>query len=475
MAKAKVKAESKEIKPEVEKRSKKNVSEKPVEEKKKKPLDEPKKVVAEVVAKKKKVVAKKTTFKDRILNVDKKGISLQPSNVKNMLLNFVFNGSSIKAESELKEHEAELLNESNLKNGYESFHKFSESTQNYIRELRQTYLNQKRVQYERRVVNSLIRENRESLPANLDKLLKDRRQLLKQSPNTSLRDLYTKYDKHFYDNFTEESVINNYAGEKAYHFYKGLINKNKIRLNEASRNRLTYFLELVLTHLISNASITCILNKKDKLNIANLSKFSKNESFHLHSIVENLNAWRNAFNQTTNNIIEEQDSETGKIKRKRLFRFIDMDRLNPNNKYKFKGQVSDIYNNVNRSFSSNPPKLEHSELNTKEITESFSTLKLSGEFNELCAQVLIELIHNIGDVLKAILRTRKDRTIDENLVNAIINTYHISFNSSDKFEETQQELNRLNKSYIKAQEILKKKRAENPGKKNNLIKKKAKV
>ncbi len=397
--------------------------------------------------KQKSIVPKKV----KVLVSDKKGISIQPPTIRNIVLNVVFNNNSIKAEHELKHNKDNLTEQSNLKNGYESYHNFTSDTRSHISKLRYEFLKHKRYQYERKKLNALIsadkEKSKEKQSTELRRLVQDRKQLLRQNPTASLCDLYSSYDPKFYDDFNEENVVNNYVGDKAYKFYKSLINKNKIRLNETGRNRLTYFLEMVISDFIANSIITCITNKKEKLSLANLVGFVHSDQFYLSRIVEQQKAWESAFCGNATEVKKGQK------------RFIDLERLNPNNKFKFKGQVTDLYHSVIRKLIESCPVIN--DRTTEELSTTLSNFKSTTEFFELCAQILIELVHKTGNIIKAILKNKKDRTVNDALINVVINTFHISFVLDDKIPTTRKRLSEIGKNHLEAQVVLKQCRLEN--------------
>jgi len=433
---------------------------------------------------KKEATKKEATKKEKkevVLLADRNGISLAPVRIRNILLNVVFNNRAVLAESELKAHEEELLNESNLKNGYESFHKFSEQTQAYIKELRRDYLNLKMTQYERKKISELNPKQekgsvKQPLPENVANLLNERRQRLKTNSEASFRDLYLQFDKNFYNDFNEERRINNLTGTDAFSFYKSLIAKDKIRLNEESRVRLTCFFELILRHFVAQANLSCVLNKNKTVNLGNMNSDDASvSSNYLSTVVENLGAWKSVldweFNGKKQQLEELKNNQTDSAAKKLVMpKFVNYNKVNPNNKYKFKSYIVDVCRDVSRQLSNAPPKCKYPEgLSKQDISNALRCLNVSNDFKEFCTQVLLELIYNLGSVLRILLKTRRDRTVEKNLVDAVINTYHISFNETHNLKKTHASLDKMVSTFNKAQDNQKKERAANPNKKNNLV------
>lgn len=427
--------------------------------------------------KSRKQTTKKSLKKDhaaRLLIADKNGISLAPVRIRNIILNVVFNRQAITAEAELKVHEKELLVASNLKNGYESFHKFTEDTRNYIKELRHNYLRNKRTQYERSELAKLTKAEKGTkkvLPDDVVNLLNKKRSLLKLNSEASLTDLFTSFNKDFYDGFTEKEIIDKYTGETAFKFYKSLISKDKIRLSDESRLRLTCFLELILKQFVSQTNINCVQSGNKTINLKSLNADNYSNHTYLSVIVNNLQVWRNAMDwelHGRNKQIEQLKNNPDGNKKVVVPSFVDVDRVNPNNKYKLKSFIVDICRNVNRHLVDSPPKGKYPEtLNKQNITETFASLNMSNDFKEFCTQTMLELIYNFGSTLRTILRTRKDRTVDKNLVDAVISAYHISFSETDNLEKTFHSLDKMAGAFYKAQDV-KKKEADAKPKKNNL-------
>jgi hypothetical protein len=414
-------------------------------------------------------VEKPSKLLQQVLNVDKNGLSIMPIRVRRMLLDVVLNQKNKTAEKELSQHKDALLEASNLKEGYLSYHGFTGETLTYLRELVNVHLDGERTKFERRKVKSLVdacprdTNGKAVVPAQLQELLDTSRQLVKTNAG-GLTGLYQQYDKKFYKDFTESHRINNLTGEDAYRFYKSLISRDKIRLNLSGNLKLTAFVELVLRHVVAQASVSCVANGKTTLNISNMagSQLVAAESY-LFPIAGNLSTWGSALSWLATKSKESTkqkkevatDGTATTESTKTVPTFVDLGRLNPNNKFKYNSYIVDLCKNVSRSFITTPPTGATTGETQVDLAAAFGTVKISGEFRNVCNQLLIELLHSVGNILKVIINTGKDRTITAGTVDALIQTYHLAFNLTDNLPTTLSTVNGLVGAYNTAQATLK--------------------
>jgi hypothetical protein len=376
------------------------------------------------------------TPKVSVLNVDKLGLSLTLGKIRKLLLDVVLNLRFRQAEKELKENKETLLEASNLKEGYLSYHGFSKETREYLRELLNSHIKIERTKYERKQLKTLLAncsvddsKNR-IVPPTLQSLLNNRKQLLKDESNNDVNTLFEQYDKKFYKNFTESTRIFSLTGEDAYKFYQSLIVRNKIRINNSGMLRLTAFLELILQQLVSQMLSSCITNNKTTVNFSTMTGTTTLPENYLCKLVNNLTSWNTAVEWQNNGRVV--DSET-----KQTPSFVNESELNPGNKFKSTSYIVDICKNVERKLTSSTP------------------VKLSKETKTLCGLVLLELVHTFGQLLRVI---SKDNNITSNTVDTLVQTYHLVHNESKNLTTTMNELNRMMSNYTELQNKLTKER-----------------
>jgi hypothetical protein len=381
----------------------------------------------------KKDTTKKETVRTHSLVVDKTGLSINPGRIRRLLLDVILNSKNRVVDKELKEHKKMLLEASNLKEGYLSYHGFTQGTLEYLRDLVNSHLTSERVKYERRVIKDLLSKET-PVSETLQTLLESRKRLLKEEPSVNLVTLYEKYDKKFYKNYNEQSRIYGLTGEDAYKFYRSLVSRDRISINYSGNLRLTCFLELVLKHLVSHASTSCVINNKLTLNFNTMDN-SLVENNYLVKIVQNLHSWNTALSWHKNGRSEGS---------KEVPNFVNVDVLNPGNKFRSNSYVVDVFKNVSRGLSMSPPSLSYPEtVQQQKLSSLFESVKLSTEFKQLCGQILLEVVHCIGNILKIILSAGKDRTITSSVINSMIKTYHVTLNETNNLETTNLELDRM--------------------------------
>jgi hypothetical protein len=88
-------------------------------------------------------------------------------------------------------------------------------------------------------------------------------------------------------------------------------------------------------------------------------------------------------------------------------------------------------------------------------------IKLSAEFKQVSAQLVLELVYSIGTFIKNLAKLSKTRSITPNVVNAGIEAYHIAYNFTN-INDTDESINQLVNHYnlvqtgLKTQKQLKK-------------------
>ena len=377
--------------------------------------------------------------KEKMLISNKTGLSLAPIRVKNMLVN-LFNNRALVAESEFKAFSQELLEASNLKDGYISFHGFSAETRSYLKELLDSHLTLKRTQFERKALKEIIKEHdKANLPAELTDLLETRKAIMRENPQSDLSSLYKKYNKNFYKSFTEESDVFNLAGKDAFTFYKSLIARDKIRMNESSRVRLTCFIELTMRHFIRDSFIACVLNEKKNVNTTTMQRSTLS---YLTKLVHNLSTW-GALSRDVVGLSPEQ-----------LLEFTDLSTINPDNKFKFKTYIVDMCKSVHAELVANPPDITYPD-SVKDVARVFGSLVISNEFKEFCTQSLVQLLYNLGVSVLTVMKTMKERCLDSDTVDSIIKVVHVVFNVDNLYKTTVSTLDKMGKKFTDSQKLLK--------------------
>ena len=410
----------------------------------------------------------------RTLLVDKNGLSLAPSRIKRLLLDVVFNRRYRVAIKELNDHKTALIEASNLKEGYLSYHGFTTETLEYFKELQSNHFTKEQTKYERKKVKELINscsvdENKKrDVPEPLQTLVDLCKQTLLNDHNASLKQLYEKFDKNFYQEFTVVKDTHNLTGIEAFKFYKSLITRDKIRMNYNGNLRLTCFLELLLRHVVSQASTACVNSGKSTVQFSNMHNSVATDNY-LFPVVSNLSAWSSAVSWQTGGRqapATDQPTEKGKKNSKKsedplpvvspskvVPDFINVDSLNPDKKFKCNSYIVDICRYVVRLLATSQPN-----------ADLYESVKVSSEFRNLCNQVLLELVYSTGNILRIMMNTSRDHTVSANMVDALVHTYHVAFNQTQYVKSTLKELDTIALAYNKKQSEAK---AAKP-KRNNL-------
>ena len=395
-------------------------------------------VKVETLKKTKKSAETVALSQTRTLLVDKNGLSLAPSRIKRLVLDVVFNRRFRVAIKELNDHKDTLLEASNLKEGYLSYHGFTQETLDYFRELQNNYFTKEQTKFERKKVKELLNscpvddDKKRTVPATLQNLVDLCKQTLLNDHTASLKNIYEKFDKNFYKEFTVVKDTYNLTGLDAFKFYKSLITRNKIRMNYNGNLRLTCFLELLLRHLVTQASTSCVNKGKSTVQFNNMHNPTVTDNY-LFPVVSNQAAWTSAVAwQAGGRLAPVTEDQQVLSPSKVVPDFINTTLLNPDNKFKCNSYVVDICRYVDRTLAG-------------------ETVKVSSEFRNLCNQVLLELVHNAANILRIIMNTSRDHTVSANMVDALVNIYHVAFNQTHLVDSTLTELDSLSLAYNKKQ------------------------
>jgi hypothetical protein len=244
-------------------------------------------------------------------------------------------------------------------------------------------------------------------------------------------------------------------------------------MNYNGNLRLTCFLELLLRHVVSQASTACVNSGKTTVQFSNMHNSVATDNY-LFPIVSNLSAWSSAVLWQTGGRqapVTEQPTEKGKKNAKKsddllqvaspskvVPNFINTDLLNPDNKFKCNSYIVDICRHVGRTLAS------QQQATGQPNAELYESVKVSTEFRNLCHQVLLELVHSAGNILRIMMNTSRDHTVSANMVDALVHTYHVAFNQTQHVDATLKELDTISLTYNKIQTEA---RAAKP-KRNNL-------
>ena len=208
--------------------------------------------------------------------------------------------------------------------------------------------------------------------------------------------------------------------EEVYKACTTLVSKNKIRFNSDSKIFVTAFVEFIIKQLIINGTKNCIEAGKKIIKLAHgVDEFLP--EFELYSFITDCDAYRRYVKNSyvvdadTSDEVDEVDTT------------VEHDEEEVSTKVpQFKYYVGELCRNVRMTLSAEDDSVE-------DVVESkFNQTSVSKEFKQFCSDVIIELLNMFGNMLKIEVITRDVKTVNYDIVNALVHNAHILHNASSQ-------------------------------------------
>jgi hypothetical protein len=415
---------------------------------------------------------KKQVVKSKLLNIDRQGLNLSTTRVKNYLHNNVLNSKVVHlAFKEFNENKENLLNN-------EVVLTESHLLSNDVRDLLVNLVNQdvktRRDKYER----SELKNRLSQLSNQEDKnnLLQKYRSLV-NLPDEKTK-LLKKLDKNFYNNFNQNNPVNS-VGEGGWkYYYNKLLRSCKKILSKEAAVYLACFVEEVLRQLINHLCSGSLFNASKSVNLQYMS--ANNNDFYLRNVVQNLkvwskaNHWVNTEGYKKRNKNEEKvelnvmDVKTGfevyvdhiykYVKRELLSGNVNSGNVNSGNVNSGNVNSGNVNSgNVNsdnvNSDNVNSDNVNSGNVNSDNVSgnvnlELLNTMTISKESKAFGVALTVELLDLVGNFLVLETNSRKVRNVNRELMVHVVNLLVTANNLSHKLPELNNTLEMMYNKYM---------------------------
>lgn len=224
-----------------------------------------------------------------------------------------------------------------------------------------------------------------------------------------------EFDSEFYAGMEDDADSwKELKNEELYAHCVSTVTKNKIRFNSESKIFITAFTEYIIKQLVINGTTNCVNEKKKIIKLRHgLEKILPN--FTLFTFVTNTIAYRNYLANLNEEASEKEtpvdDAES------------DVEKEETGKVPQFKYYVSELCREVRMQLSNSDEEAEDATLS------KYNQTSVSKEFKQFCSDVVIELLHIFGNVLKTEVITRNVKTVNYDIVSALIYNAHIFHNA----------------------------------------------
>jgi hypothetical protein len=427
----KVKKESKkkETKKESKKESKSKKSETPAKKSKTKKDED-----AEVVEKAEKVEKPPKKINVEPTISDEQGVNLSPAKVKNIIADLCINAEIISALKELKAarimHDCDKDGVAGDKKKGKPADGFTLSVKDltpetvaYFQKCHEEATEDNRHAYAQEVVKGFdselksryTKEKQEAMNAFMESQKKDR---LFLKSKFDLDAFNLEFNPDMYEGMEPEVQWMKLKNEELYSYLSSIGNKQKVRFNAEAKIFITAFVEHIIGQLIVNGTKNCVNNKKKIIQLQHALDTILPD-FELFPFVASCNSYRKYIAPEAEIVDdaevqedeepEEEDENTDE--KKPVARSIQ-----------FKYYVAETCRAKRMELSANDDSVEDP------LKSKYNQTSVSCVFKQFCSDVIVELLHIFGNVLKTEVMTRGVKTVNYDIISALIYNTHIIHN-----------------------------------------------
>jgi hypothetical protein len=241
----------------------------------------------------------------------------------------------------------------------------------------------------------------------------------------------TSYDKDFYSGMDATLIdLTKLKGAALHEQCMYFINKRKIRFNSESKIFITAFIEYIIKQLVINGTKCCINDKKKIIKLDHAIETVLPEFTMVPFIMSTPSYKKYVAKQDQDDDEEEEEEDVQE----------DDEVANANRKQQFKYYVSELCRNVRMELSAEDSDLEDTTLS------KFNQTSVSKVFKQFCSDVIIDLLHMFGNVLKTEIETRNVKTVNYLIISALIQSSHMlhSLDSGETIQFIQERYNIYN-------------------------------
>ena len=316
----------------------------------------------------------------------------------------------------------------------------SAETREYLDLCREELFDLERLEYSRSVTKDmskgdLVKYNAAKRLASAEFIKNQKSGDLFSNEKFDLTAFNTSYDKDFYSGMDESKIdLTKLKGAALHEQCMYFINKRKIRFNSESKIFITAFIEYIIKQLVINGTKCCINDKKKIIKLDHAINTILPE-FTMVPFVMSTPSYKKYVADQEQDDEEEEEEDVQE----------DDEVANANRKQQFKYYVSELCRNVRMELSAEDSDLEDATLS------KFNQTSVSKVFKQFCSDVIIDLLHMFGNVLKTEIETRNVKTVNYLIISALIQSSHMlhSLDSEETVQFIQERYNIYNEYIAK--------------------------
>lgn len=411
---------------------------------------------------------------------DVQGLNLSVAKVKNIIADLCINKDATDALNELRKMrvfaDGEADDDEEESDGKKKKQKeftfslegVSETTQAFLADAQEEYNASVRLAHAQHVIKNFDAAQKAEYQAARQTAMHDFHESQKKNElflQTSFEvDKFNEqYDSSIYDDMPDLDAWKELENMELFNHCAGVINKRKVRFNSESKIFITAFVEYVIKQLITNGTRNCIANKKKIIQLKHAVS-EINDDFTLFPFVSSTETCRKlmkygeeAFEKPADEEPEDEEEQeepeedddadsTAESKPKRKTSRV----------LQFKYYVGELCRGVRM-------ELSHQDEDAEDfLTSRFNQTSVSRAFKQFCSDVIIDMLHIFGRMLRMEVLTRDVKTVNYDIVSSLIYGTHIVHNVhyDDTVRFIQESYNKYNDFVAERQSIRSVKQAE---------------
>lgn len=252
------------------------------------------------------------------------------------------------------------------------------------------------------------------------------------------------FDPKFYSALDVNYTWKKLKNEALYEYCNTLVNKSKVRFNADSKVFITAFVEFVMRQTVYNGTKKCIEENKKIIQLSHALD-EREESFDMFPFINSTNAYKNYLQFKNAPVAEDSSEEEDEVVEETVDAADSKDK-----KLQFRYYVAELCRDVRMELSKNDETVEDP------LLSKFNQTSVSKAFKQFCSDVIIELLHIFGNMLKIEVVTRGVKTVNYAIVSALVFNSHILHNVP--YENTikfmQERFNAYNEIKAKSKETI---------------------
>ena len=394
---------------------------------------------AEPPAKKSPPVEKpKRVYSRKDTSLEKTGLCIGPARVKSVLLTASLNPREHMVRKLLLELNREQKGDNSVEELLsasssvpESYKELSPSewtllcktAVEVVKEAEYSYEESLRESYERKFVNDLTPERRDSY--------NQQRKESQQSSSFNQQLFNGSFDSKFYEGYTQfKTEKDTYLKHNKLTRSIALVNKLCVRLSSGTRNLIACFLDRVVEQFARNGIHSCMADNKHIVQLRHAMEQSAGylDRVPLHSFLSTLPVYHTSMKwlRQCQRLKEEHDKQPNSTAESS--RLVLPDYPISGYKHDFEGYVGEVCRSVRMCMEA--------ECQDDQLKPEFLKTSVSKEFKQFCSAIVYETIMRIGSCLRLSVDRSGVKTISDSLVQHAIRQLHVVCGLSYEQTET---------------------------------------